>query len=164
MKKGEYKRAEDLTDIDFARFPVWELLNDDSLGESSVRPVKKVPVASLSGRLVGIDVELANGAKTLGMLGNVKNNNPRLSEHMRMLSIYSGNKWFHLARYHDVERGTHGPQALAAFLGLPLVEIFPIRFDISSYVVGDPSALSGLIEAEPSERLSRSEIIALSVP
>jgi len=41
-----------------------------------------------------------------------------LTEHFLTLSIESGGKWFHLARYHDFNRAEHGPEALAHCLGL----------------------------------------------
>jgi hypothetical protein len=53
---------------------------------------------------------------------------------------------------------------LSHFLGLPVDDIFPIFFDVRMYAEGDPASLTGYIQKEPRERLSRAEIIALAVP
>jgi hypothetical protein len=49
------------------------------------------------------------------------------------------------------------------FLGLPVEQVFPIRYDLSAFAVGEPSVLCGEIQREPPSRLSRPEVIALAV-
>jgi hypothetical protein len=70
---------------------------------------------------------------------------------------------FHLARYFDVDFNQSGPQALADFLGLQLDEVFPIFYDISALSLGDRASLVGTIEKEHREKLTREELIALSL-
>jgi hypothetical protein len=164
MKKLEFKKAELLTTADLQQAPVWEFVNDDELGETAMRPIKKLPVKNLAGRLVGTEVRLANGSKVWGLLGNVKVANPKLNEHFITLSVERDGTWFTMARYHDIERNEHGPQALAEFLGLRVDEVFPISYDISRFSLGDPAALVGTIEKEPREKLTRAQIIGLAVP
>jgi len=82
--------------------------------------------------------------------------------HFLTLSLERYGKWFHLARYHDPDREAHGPEALGRFLGLGISEVFPIEYDIRRYAEGAVAAVSGTILSEPSEKLSRAEIIALA--
>jgi hypothetical protein len=42
-------------------------------------------------------------------------------------------------------------------------DVFPIKYDLSQVAIGDPDVVRGAVLAEPSERLSRSELIALAV-
>ena len=158
------KRVEDLTTADLKAFPVWQYANEDEKGETAVRPVEKTPVKSLTGRLVGTQVRLVNGANVWAIIGNVDANNPRLTQHFLTISILRDGRWFTMARYHDFDANERGPQALAAFLGLQVEDVFPISYDISRFSRGDPAALVGTIEREPREKLTRAEIIALAVP
>src|SRR6202041_1308023 len=80
-----------------------------------------------------------------------------------VLEIHRGGQRFHLARYFDFDRDARGPKALAKFLGLPVEEGFPIAYDVTPYAVGEKSALSGFIRAEPAIRLSEEEIIRAAV-
>jgi hypothetical protein len=68
-----------------------------------------------------------------------------------------------LARYFDVDYERRGPQQLADFLGLEICEVFPISYDISFVAIGENAVLKGSIPAEPEVKLSKSEIIRLSI-
>jgi hypothetical protein len=159
------KKVEDLTVSDFKAYPVWEYTNEDEkLGEMAVQPVKKTPVNSLRGRIVGTQVLLANGTKVWASFGNVNARDPRLTQHFLVLSVFKGKGWFTMARYHDFDNIERGPKALAAFLGIQLDEVFPISYDISRFCIGESSVLVGRIEKEPREKLSSAQLIALAVP
>jgi hypothetical protein len=97
-------------------------------------------------------------------LGNIDTSNPRLTEHFLTISIEFNGKWFHLARYHDYDFADRSPAKLATFLGKEVDSVFPISYDIRSFAEGEPYALTGTIEKEPQERLTRAEIIAMAVP
>jgi hypothetical protein len=129
-----------------------------------VRPVKQIPVKALSGRVVGAQVELANGSARWALLGNVDSSNPRLTQHSLTLSVLDHSRWFTMARYHDFDSDERGPDALAAFLELPTDAVFPISYDIRRHCRGEPDALAGTIEKQPRERLTRAQIVALAVP
>ncbi len=139
-------------------------MNDDSIGELALRPIKKLPVKTLNSRLVDSQLRLAGGKLVWGVLGNVKVNNPKLSEHFVTVSVFHESKWFTMARYHDFDSGENGPEALAKFLGLGVRDVFPISFDLKGISQGDPASLKSTIEREPRKRLTRAEIIALAVP
>jgi hypothetical protein len=159
------KTVDELTPDDLSAFPVWQFTNaHEHIDETVVRPVKKTPVKSLRGRAVGTQVTLANGAQRWALIGNVDPDNPRLTQHFLTISLFDHGAWFSMARYHDYDAETHGPAAVAEFLGLPLTAVFPIRFDLRRYCVGDSPALAGTIEQEPQERLTRGQVIALAVP
>lgn len=158
------KTVDSLTVEDLSAHPVWQYVSNDESDELSVRPVKRLPVSKLTGKLVGLEVALANGGKVWAVLGNVDADNPRLTQHMLTLSVERDGRWFHAARYHDFDHEQRGPVQLAAFLGLEVEAVFPIAYDLRPYAKGDPRALSGSIEREPAERLTRGEIIAMAVP
>ena len=160
----ELKPIESLTVADLAANPIWEYTNRDGPGETFVRAIKKTPVQTLTGKVIGTQVRLANGIQVWALIGNIDVKNPRLTEHFLTLSIEQGGKWFALARYHDYDYSDRGPKALSRFLGLKIDEVFPLYFDVRRYAHGDPAALANSILKEPRERLSRSDIIALAVP
>ncbi len=124
------KSVEELNPSDLERFPVWEFVNDDARGETMVRPVERVPVESLNNRLIGTSVRLANGDLLQALMGNIDVNSPRYTQHFLTLTIFNDGECFFLARYHDVLHNTHGPAALAEFLGLKTDEVFPIAYDV----------------------------------
>jgi hypothetical protein len=157
------KPAESLMVADFKVHPVWEFLNDDEIGETMARPVEKLPVETLDDRIVGTQVRLANGLEVWGLFGNFDVKNPRATRHFLALSIERDGKWFHLARYQDVDFTSRGPEALARFLGLHVDYVFPITVDVRRYVRGDPAALTAIVLKEPQERLTRAELLAMSV-
>jgi hypothetical protein len=157
------KPVESLTVADFKAHPVWEYLNDDEIGETFVGPVKEIPVKSLGCREIGAQVRLANGLEVWAIIGNVDVANPRATRHFLALSIERSGKWVFLARYFDHDFAVRGPEALARFLGLGVDEVFPISVDIRRYVQGNPAALAFSVPKEPQERLTREELLAMSV-
>jgi hypothetical protein len=163
MKVG-IKRLENLTRDDLQIHAVWQFMNVDDKGETLVRPIARIPVGDLSGKLVGTQVHLANSTRVWALLGNVDVRNPRLTEHFLTISLERNGKWFALARYHDFDYLQRGPNALADFLKLRVDHVFPISFDLTQYAKGDAAVLAGEIPILPREQLSRAEIIALAVP
>ena len=123
--------------------------------------MKRVPVANLNGKLIGTEVILANGQRVWALIGNVHPSKPRITEHFLTISLVRDGHWFHLARYHDIDAVSRGPTALAAFLKLPIDDVFPIAYDVRRFGKGDPATLSGHIPKKPRERLSRKKVISL---
>lgn len=158
------KPIEWLKVADLEANPVWQYTSDEDAGETLVRPIKRIPVKSLTGKVIGTQVRFANGMQAWALIGNIDPQNPRLTEHLLTLSIEYDGRWFALARYHDFDYAERGPEALARFLGLLIDDVFPIAFDVGECAQGDPDALAGSVRKEPRERLSRAEIIALAVP
>jgi hypothetical protein len=161
---NQIKRVEALTVADLERFPVWRYTNDDAkLGGMGVRPVRKTPVKSLDGCIIGTQVRLTHGVVVWATLCNIDAANPHSTKHFLTLSVCRSGRWFHLARYFDFDFAERGPQALADFLELRVDQVFPISYDISRYCIGESGALIGAIEEEPRERLTDAQIIALAV-
>jgi hypothetical protein len=106
---------------------------------------------------------LADGTILPAMVGNVDPRDPVTTHHFLTLSVWTDRHWFHLARYHDITHKTNGPAALSAALGRRVAEVFPVTYDLTSVVSGDPAVLRGKIEAKPPTQLSRAELIALAV-
>jgi|SRR5271166_1568560 len=159
------KDISSLSPADLRSQPVWRYANSDGRGETQVDPVKTLPVRSLSGCIVGGEIELSCRKKVWAIIGNVDLTNPELTTHFVTLSIFDDKgERFHLARYHDFDYAERGPIQLAAFLGLRVNEVFPIRWDVSRYAQGADTALHGTIKEEPTVRLSRAQVIALAVP
>lgn len=158
------KLLEEVTVGDIAVAPVWQFTNaDESMGETAVRPIERLPVKDLDDKVVGTIVRLANGTQVWALLGNVDSDNPRSTQHFLTLSVERSGTWFPMARYHDSDAHRRGPKALSQFLGLSIDEVFPISYDISQLCIGDHDALVGTIEKEPKERLSEDEIIDLAL-
>jgi hypothetical protein len=151
------KPVESLTVADFKAHPVCEYLNDNEIGETMTRPVEELPVETLDNRIVGTQVRLANGLEVWGLFRNFDVKNARATRHFLDLSIERSRKWFCLARYHDFDFASQGPEALARFLGLGVDDVFPITVDVR----GTPAALTAIVLKEPQERLTREEIFAL---
>jgi hypothetical protein len=161
FRNTEQKLVTGLTVQDLDSAPVWQYVNND-FNELWVKPVKKLPVKNLDGKIVGIQVRLANGFLNWSTVENIDITNPQLNEHFLTLSKFHHDQWFHLARYHDYDE--RDPIALSNFIGLNIEEIFPIHYDIRDLVIGSPAFLDGLIMKEPFKMLSRQEIIELAVP
>lgn len=164
MDTNESKPFTHIGISDLERHPVWESILDDEADELSVFPVRQVPVAHLEGRFVGTRVQLANGDLHWAMLFHLDANDPRKTEQFLSLRIERNGQWFDLARYWDVDYRRSGPEAVASFLGLPLEEIYPIRYDVREYSMGDPVALAGEVPKEPRERLPEHVIIKMAIP
>ncbi|MGB7569819.1 MAG: hypothetical protein WBM07_18295 [Chitinivibrionales bacterium] len=159
------KRVELLSIADIKSYPVWEFTNDDEKLEGmGIRPVQKIPVKDLFGKIVGTQVQLSNGSKIWALIENVDTNNPRSTQHFLSLSVFKDKHWFILARYHDFDTNKRGPKAFAKFLGLSVDEVFPITYNISRFCIGKSTALVGTIEKEPRKKLTRAQLIALAVP
>ncbi|GAB2880089.1 hypothetical protein GCM10027277_56640 [Pseudoduganella ginsengisoli] len=159
------RSLEKLSYAELETFPVWEFVPESAhWDETWVRPVQLLPVRSLSGRLVASRVQLANGRKELALLGNVELEDPQQNEHFMTLSLVKPNgESFDLARYQDVNYEKSGPLALARFLGLQLIDVFPIAYDISEVVSGPAESVRGVILHEPQVQLSEAELIAMAV-
>jgi hypothetical protein len=158
------KPVANLTPGDLVRFPVWEYDNDNETlpgrDETWVVPVTNLPVSSLSGRVVGVSLGLG-GRNEVGLLGNIAVANARATREFATLSVYHKGSWFHLARYFDYDWDRRGPTQLAEFLGLTVAEVFPIWYDLSKVALGHPEVLRSRIEAEPAERLTAPQRMAL---
>lgn len=156
-----------ITPEDLVRHPVWEFVNDDedlAGDETWMRPVRTLPVDHLANRIVGGDVRLANGDTRFGIVGNLSLSDPQANEHFATLTLFEADgRSFDLARYHDVDAGRRGPDALARFLGLPMADVFPIAYDLTGAADGDPRCLRGQICADPAQRLSGDELVALAL-
>jgi len=163
--KHHIKEVGELCLADMATSSVWEFILGDEvrLGETHVAPVLDIPVDSLENRVIGTTVALSNGATLWGLLGNVDVHNVRRTRHFLTLSIRTDTRWFHLARYHDADYERRGPKQFASFLGLAVDQVFPIRYDISSYVLGSDECIRGCIQASPSETLSEEELMKLAM-
>jgi hypothetical protein len=160
----EKKRVDQLKVADLEAFPVWEYTNsDEEDNETMVRPVKLLPVSTMSGKLVGTLVTLANGMRVWALIGNVFSLRPEMTEHFLSMSIENQGHWFHLARYHEIGFTRRGPSSLASFLNLETNEVFPVAYDIRFAAKVDSTALRGEIKQEPSVRFSRSAIVDLAV-
>lgn len=143
--------------------PVWEFVSDDEPDETYVHQIAERPIDSLGSRIVGTEVELANGLRVWALLGNIAIKDVRQTRHFVTISVFLRNEWFHLARYHDVDHDERGPEQLAEALGMAVDDVFPIRYDIGKWVSGVADAVRGAIHAVPPERLSRAELIKLAV-
>ncbi len=159
------KPVQSLTPEDFAKFVVWEYELDAEAAEGHdetwVRPIEHYPVTDLSNRVIGASVSLHNGTRMPACLGNVALRNAKSTREFLTLSLWFQTEWVDLARYFDVDYAERGPLALSRRLGLPITEVFPITYDVAEYARGLTSVLKSIIDAEPKNRLSEDERMAL---
>lgn len=158
------KPVDQLTLADLEAHRVWRFTGSDSPDETMVRPVRRLPASKLDNVLVAVPLQLPSGAAVWGLLGNIDATSAEKTSHFLSVSVLGGGRWFHLARYHDVDRGEREPEALAAFLGLTVPQVFPLAYDISNCCIGLADVVAGIVPVEPAVRLSRAELIALAVP
>ena len=161
----EVKAFCNITPSDFQRHPVWEFANDiEDVEDVYLRPVDKLPIDSLGNRIVGTTGTLAIGNRIPIILQNIALDNAFKTEHFVTLTAFNDSgDVFPLARYHDLQIDTHGPEQLAAFLGLKVSDVFPISYDISEVATGVHGAVCMKIAASPKRPLSESEIIDLVI-
>ena len=153
-----------LRPADLVTHPVWEFVSNDEPDETNVNPIAELPIDSLENRIVGAEVQLANGTLVWALLGNINVNDARRTRHFLTMSLFVRDEWFYLARYHDVDHEERGPAQLAKALGLGIEDTFPIWYNIGSWVVATvPDSVLGKVDAEPLERLSRIELINLAL-
>lgn len=168
-RKAGRKPVDQLTADDQIAFPVWEYVNDDGVGgadqdETWVHPVDALPIHTAENRVIGTRVRLANGSSPLAMLGNVDLARPDRTVHFLAISVFGPTgDTFDLARYHDVDASRRSPEALAAFLGLRVEEVFPIEYDISRLALADPGGARGIVDARPRVTLTHDELISLAI-
>lgn len=161
MTTMNHKTIDTLTEADLQKHPVWRFKGGR---DQFIEPVAKLPCKTLVGRVVGAKVSLSDATTFWALIGNVDPERPEFSEHFLTLSVLNHGAWFHLARYHDFDYSERGPVQLAAFLEKSPNNVFPISYDLRAVYVGESAALQGVVEMEPSERLTREEIIAMAVP
>jgi hypothetical protein len=164
MIKPKTRPVESLQVADLEMHPVWQFALAERADDTAVRSVKRLPVSTLAGKIVGTRLRLANGEYQWGIVSNLDAKNPEMNEHFLVLSIERNGRWFHLARYFDSDYGVRGPQALARFLGFPADDVFPISYDVRKCVKGHPATLAGSILREPRVRLTRAQLIGMAVP
>jgi hypothetical protein len=157
------KPADSLEVADLSQHPVWRFVIDDSRGETTVVPVKRLPVRSLTNKLIGVQVRLANGTRVWALITNVDLNDARMNQQFLEIAVFRNTEKFWLARYHDVDYESRGPDALAAFLHLPVDDVFPIFYDLRPVVAGNPIILAGSITRQPLEILSEQERMRMIV-
>lgn len=148
---------------DFEKYPVWknDLSNETADGELSYIPVESLPVDSLKSKVVGARVKLANRTELWLRLSGIRLIDARYTEHHLSISIEKNGKWFALQRYYDPGYHRANPDALAAFSGMKVDDVFRITYDIRPYVVVGSPAATGTIFKEPREELSKDDICKL---
>lgn len=160
------KPVDQLSPADFTEHPVWEFADDlekELANETHMRPVVKLPVTSLAGRVVGAHLTLPNGQQLFGVLGNIDLDDPVSTEHFLSVSVFHKGARFDLARYHDVDYVRRDAMALAVFIGLAVDSVFPIGYDITCVAVGHSDCLRRSIPAVPMSRLSEEDLNGLAL-
>jgi hypothetical protein len=158
MSVLETKSILSLRVSDLEKHPVWQFITDDEGDETAVRPVNRLPVSNLMGRIVGTRVRLANSSSVWRIIANLDTKNAQMNEHFVLLSLEQKGKWFQLERYFDHKYRKHGPKALARFLGLAVDEVFPTSYDVRKYAKGKANALVGTVARKPRIRLTTAEL------
>lgn len=156
------KTVDQITVSDLKKWPVWEFCNDDIPDETAMSPIKQLPVDHLNGRVVACEMTLANGNQIIGSISNIDVRNLRATQQFLFVVIHKDDKKFPLARYFDSDP-KHSPAELAKFLKLSINDVFPISYDISKFVKAPMDIVKGQIPAVPYEKLSREELLQLTM-
>jgi hypothetical protein len=159
-------RVDALTPAMLKKHPIWEFLPESAdRDEAFVTVVERLPVRTLSNRLVATDLTLNNGKIVLALLGNIDLRDPDSNDHFLTVAVFDGRgRRFDLARYHDVDFKTRGPKQLASFLRLKVSEVFPMSYDVTPVARGAESCRKGTVRGKVSKRLSHQQLIALALP
>lgn len=137
------KPVEQLTPDDFAAFPIWEFAIDNpDQDETWVRPVdaSTVPVDAYS-LLVAADFTTASGQPLQGFLGVTTAGvlhiaQPILLANGRYLPYLPTAAAF-------LQPTSHAGEWLAAQVGLPVAELFPLRYTLRVVIDGEAAPRSG---------------------
>jgi hypothetical protein len=166
-RSSKLKPAGQWSPPDFTAPHVWEFadnLEAELPDETSAPPVRDLTANSLAGRVVGTDLTLANGQQRFGVRGPVDLADPVGTEHfLTVTDLRESGERFDLARDHDADYLCGDAVGLAAFLGLPIASVFPIRFDLTEIAVGPPQCLCRSIPAVPVSRWTQEELMALAL-
>ncbi len=165
-RKPKSKPVDQLTPEDLRTHPVWEYANDEDAvegqDESWVRPVGQLPISNADNRVIGTTVRFAGSREVCATLANLDASHPEKTRQFLVLGVFGQDDGpFILARYFDAWYDRAGPEALANFIGMSVEDIFPIAYDVSSLVTGNPLCTRGLITLEPEHRLTRKEMMKL---
>ena len=84
---------------DLEKHPLWQFAIDDEAGDTAVQSLKRLPVSTLAGKIVGrhgpvCQRRISGG----GTVCNLDARNPEMNEHFLTLSIERNRRWFHLQR------------------------------------------------------------------
>jgi hypothetical protein len=164
MRKLE-KSISDITISDIKKYPVWEYISDEANypDESWIKPVKKYPVETLENRIIGLQVTIANGQKLWAIIENIDFSNDEITKHCISLDLFYNDDWIPLARYYDINYNKYGPQQLADTIGLPIDEVFPIRYELPTSVCKVNHYNNGIIKKTPDVILSNDMIIDMII-
>ena len=66
---------------DIRAYPVWRFVDDREGDETGLEPVRKLPCDDLNGKIVGVQVCLADGTNVWGIVGNFDPTNPKSTQH-----------------------------------------------------------------------------------
>ena len=157
------KSITEITVRDIKKCPVWRFTNDSATNDLEVESIANEAFSNLSGLVIGAKVTFSDGSQHWALLQNVSLAGQKVNDHFLMITIHHDGEWFSLARYHDVNVKKQGPEGLAAFIGMPIANIFPIEYDLRDALKSDSLSLVGVIREEPPSRFSQSELISLAL-
>jgi len=163
FKRERRVPAEELTEAMLRECPVWEFCNEDGIGETVVRPVKKLPVVDTRGCLLACEFQLADGSRLFGQMRNLSLHDEEKNRHFLSIGVFVHGVLERLALYHEAWYDEQDPGAFAAKLAKRIEDVFPISYDVSSLATGSPACVKGTIPREPARRLSRDALIKLAI-
>ncbi len=149
-----------ISDIEFSS--CWRFTNSFE-DELEIEAIPDCSYDDLSGLIIGTQIKLADGSTVWALLQNISRAGQEVNDHFLTVTINQNGEWFTLARYHDINRQIFGPNSLALFLGRTIQDIFPMTYDLRDILNADTEKLIGTIHEQPANRLSRQELISLSL-
>lgn len=151
------KDFEDLTVADLHQFPVWKFA-DDGTSEFQIEPLSAKSYPDLGSLIIGSELRFQDGTSHCSIFQNVSYGGPSVNDHLLTCTIWNGEVWLPLSRYHDFDVDDFGPQQLATAFSRQVSDIFPMTYDLRPPLNSAADGLVGRVLAEPIFRFEKSEI------
>jgi len=153
------KEVSALTPLDLRQYPVWEYVFDldrvpecdqDMPTDTSVTPVKELPVDDTGNCVIGTKVKLNNGTQEWAMLSGLTLPSPDGRTGTVFVHLFDQKRaeWADFPpRDYPVYRAD-APREVSALLGLAMEDVFPLSYDIRGLVAGPEQMLQGTIGSD----------------
>ena len=140
----------------FREYPVWEwdLEVDD---DAALFPIQDYPVSYLEGRIIGVPCYLNNGAIINCVLSAIEIGSPHKTDQFLSLTAMVNETKIQLQRYFDVGASEDPGKVFADNIGIPVDDVFPIKWDVQKYVTKGTRGRSGTITRFPAMRLNEQQ-------
>ncbi|WP_156392365.1 MULTISPECIES: hypothetical protein [unclassified Roseateles] len=120
---------------DFHEFPVWRFSEEDVDGEWWLAPAVQGQVGNLDAFVIGVPVKYASGVMGFGVLATLSDLDDPACVQRATLSLWDGiGNWCVIFPPWHPLAAEMGISSAAQKLGLDVRDLFPVAFDLRSYL------------------------------